>query len=195
MAKKADINLIPDDLKTQRKSVETKKVADLSSIVLLSLIAFVSVSVSLYNLKLKREVESYEKSVLKEQSQIKDLASLEEDASRLKGKFGAVAIILSKANRYSLLMDIISESTPREVVISNFSTALENRVMLSGNAQSYGDLARFILTILDQNLGGKFFSSVDLTSVNLDELSGRAKFSLVLYLKSSVLNTSAKIEK
>ena len=66
------------------------------------------------------------------------------------------------------------------MTITNFSTVGENKVGISGSAQSYVSLANFILTSMDPSFGGKIFNGADLTSVSLDEVTDGQNLPLFL---------------
>lgn len=187
MPKRSDINLIPTELRDQRKIEEVRKSFNFAGLGVFVILAVVSVAFFGYRIKLSNDLSFGEKSIKREQEKIKDLASIEQDAQRLKVKSDTVSKILKNQNRYSVLLDALAESTPKDVTISNFSTVGENKVGISGSAQSYVSLANFILTSMDPAFGGKIFNGADLTSVSLDEVTGRARFTLVFYLKSGVL--------
>ena len=187
MPKRPDINLIPTELRDQRKVEEVRKTFNFAGLGILIVLAVASLLVFGYRLKLDSDLENNEKLVTREQEKIRDLSGIEQDARRLKAKSEAADKIFQSQNRFSVLLDNLAESTPQDVTVTNFSTIEAGKVGISGNAQSYNSLANFILTALDQNYGGKIFNGADLTSVSLDEVTGRARFAMVFYLKSNVL--------
>lgn len=187
MPKRTDINLIPVELRDQRKNEEVRKSFNFLGLGFFVILAIISVAFFGYRIKLNRDLVSGDKSIKREQEKIKDLTTIEQDSRRLKIKSDTVSKIIKNQNRYSVLLDTLAESTPKDVTITNFSTVGENKVGISGSAQSYVSLANFILTSMDPSFGGKIFNGADLTSVSLDEVTGRAKFTLVFYLKSGVL--------
>lgn len=190
MPKRSDINLIPTELQEQRKLEEVRKSFNFAGLGFLVLVVLVSLVFLFYRLKLKNDQDNLERQITREQERIRDLSAIEQDANRLKAKSDIINKIFKSQNRFSTLMDRLSESTPQDVTITNFSTFGDNKVSLSGNSSSYVSLANFITTSLDQSFGGKVFNGADLTSVSLDELTGRAKFTLIFYIKSNVLNKS-----
>lgn len=187
MPKRLDINLIPTELQQQRRIEEVKKSFNFAGVSVFIVLSVISLAVFVYRLKLGADLSSTGNLIRREQGKIKDLSSVEQSAQSLKVKSEAISKILKGESRFSTLLDNLAESTPKDVVISNFSTIADNKVGVSGNAQSYVSLANFILTALDPNFGGKIFSGADLTSVSLDESTGRAKFAMVFYLKSNIL--------
>jgi len=187
MPKRPDINLIPTELRDQRKVEEVRKTFNFAGLGILIVLAVASILVFGYRLKLDADLKNNEKLVTREQEKIRDLSGIEQDARRLKAKSEAADKIFQNQNRFSILLDNLAESTPQDVTVTNFSTIEAGKVGISGNAQSYNSLANFILTALDQNYGGKIFNGADLTSVSLDEVTGRARFAMVFYLKSNVL--------
>lgn len=193
MPKRLDINLIPTELQQQRRVEEVRRSFNFVSLAFFIVLAVVSLAVFAYRVKLGANLSNMEKLVKSEQGKIRDLSSLEEDARRLKTKAEAIGQIIKGQSHFSVLLDNLAESTPADVSVVNLSTIATDKIGVSGSAQSYVSLANFILTALDPNFGGKIFSGADLTSVSLDESSGRARFALILYLKSKSLSSSASL--
>lgn len=182
-----DINLLPQDIKSKRREEKVKNSLGSFFLVLLiisGLLAFISstllVQANLSQNRIKNDIA-------KNQGKIKDLGIIESEAQRLDRKIMALGGIIAQRQRYSLLLTAIEKSIPYEISINNLATFAETKLSVSGFSASYQSLSHFITALLDPVLGGKVFSGADLTSASLDEVSGKIRFSLTLYLKAGGL--------
>lgn len=187
---KREINLLPSELKSERRAEKVK--GSLAGLFLLILIVTAAVSVVLFGVSLNFKIrqESLKKESQSVKGKIADLAVVELEASRLESKLQAINQILAEKNQYSVLLNSISESAPAEVTITSLSTFGDERVAVSGNVQSYATLSKLITSFLDPALGGKVFKSADLTGASLDEVSGKIKFSLTLHIVTKSLRSN-----
>jgi len=179
--------LLPVEVKEQKKTEKVKSsVGNLSLIFLLvaGIIAIASSSI-LINLKLTAKKQGAD--IQKAQEKIKDLTVVEAEATRLESKILSVSRIISTKNRYSVLLSSVSKASPSEAVITSLTTFGENKVSISGTVPSYLILSKFVSSLMDPASGGKFFSNADLTGASLDEISGKIRFSMILYLKKDAL--------
>jgi len=182
-----EINLLPVELKEKKKTEKVKtSLGNLSLVflVIAGLVAFGSSTV-LINLKLSGDKQT--KDILRVQEKIKDLAVVESEASRLESKILSISKIVSTKNKYSVLLSSVSKAAPSEVTITSMTTFGENKVSVSGTVQSYLVLSKFVTSLMDPGIGGKIFSNADLTGASLDDVSGKIRFSMVLYLKKDSL--------
>lgn len=186
MARK-DINLLPTELREQKKTEKVKSsLGNLSliSLVIVGIISFVTSAV-LINLKLTED--QLTKEAVRLEGKIKDLTIVESEASRLESKLFSIGKIIEQGNRYSILLSSVSKSSPDEITLTSLTTFGENKVSLSGTVQSYLVLSKFVTSLMDPGLGGKVFNNVDLTGASLDEVTGKIRFSMILYLKDKSL--------
>lgn len=186
MARK-DINLLPLELKEQKKTEKVKTSVGNIFLVSLGISGLIAIASSVILINLKLTGDKQLKETRRAQEQIKDLGVVETESSRLASKILSISRIISAKSKYSVLLSVISEASPGEVTITSLTTFGENKVSVSGTAQSYLVLSKFITSLMDPALGGKLFGNVDLTGASLDEISGKIRFSMVLYLKNDVL--------
>lgn len=182
-----DINLLPVELKEQKKTEKVKtSVGNLALVLLVvAVLAAIGSSVILINLKLMGNKQTQDSQ--KAQVKIKDLGVVEAEASRLGSKILSISNIISTKSRYSVLLSNVSKAAPSEATITSLTTFGENRVSVSGTVQSYLVLSQFVTSLMDPAIGGKLFSNVDLTGASLDEVSGKIRFSMILYVKKDAL--------
>ena len=178
-----DINLLPQDLKEQKKSEKIKKSLGNLSLLSLVVVGLITFASSAYLVRVKLTEATFKKDIVKTESEIKDLLLIEKEARRLESKINVVADVKESRSRYSLLLEALAKAVPGDVGITSLATFGASRVSVSGLSQSYLSLSRFITSALDPILGGKVFSSVDITAASLDEVTGKIRFSLVLYLR------------
>ncbi len=182
-----EINLLPQDVKAKNKEEKVKgSLGNLFLIVLviLGISSFVS-SALLVQANLTQN--NIKKGIARDTGKIKDLGIIEAEAQRLDKKIIALGDVVSKRKRYSALLLSIESSIPQEVNIGSLATFAEDKLSASGYSTSYTSLSHFILSLLDPSIGGKVFSAADLTSASLDDVSGKIRFSLTLYLKANGL--------
>lgn len=182
-----DINLLPVELKEQKKTEKVKTSLGNLSLILLVIAGLAAVVCSAVLINLKLTGDGQTKNSQRAQQQIKDLGVVESEASRLESKILSISRIISVKNRYSVLLSSVSKAAPSEATITSLTTFGENRVSVSGTVQSYLVLSKFVTSLMDPALGGKLFSNADLTGASLDEISGKIRFSMVLYLKKDAL--------
>lgn len=182
-----EINLLPQDVKAKHKEEKVK--SSLGKLFLILLIvsgalSFISsallVQANLSQNKIKEEIS-------RNNGKIKDLGIIEGEAQRLDKKIIALSTVVAHRQRFSLLLLAIGKSIPQEISINNLATFAEDKLSVSGFSASYQSLSNFITALLDSTLGGKVFAAADLTSASLDEVSGKIRFALTLYLKPNSL--------
>lgn len=182
-----EINLLPQDVKAKHKEEKVKSSLGGLFLVLLiisGVLAFVSsallVQANLSQNKTKEDITRIN-------GKIKDLGIIEGEAQRLDKKIIALGSVVAHRRRFSLLLSAIEKSIPQEISINNLATFAEDKLSVSGFSSSYQSLSHFITALLDPTLGGKVFAAADLTSASLDEVSGKIRFALTLYLKPNSL--------
>lgn len=182
-----EINLLPKELKEEKKVQKIRSSLGSLSLIFLILVAGLSFlsSALLVNLKLRQS--GLNKEMAQTSQKIRDLGVVESEAARLENKLSAANKIFEQKKLYSKLLGALSSAAPKEMIILSLSTFGENRVSLTGLAQSYFVLSQFIGALVDPASGGKVFAGADLTSASLDEVSGKIRFSMILYLKSDGL--------
>lgn len=182
-----DINLLPIEFTNERKRKERKKSLNIFAYIFLGICVFISSIVFLYHFLLTRSLKTLAVTVSKEEQKIKDLKVVEEEGIRLEVKNNALVDILKLQKKYSFLLDTISKSAPAGLKINSLVSSVADDVQVSGVADSYAILSRFLINLIDPEMGGSIFSSADLNSVNLDERVGGARFLMTLYLKKGSL--------
>lgn len=184
-----DINLLPQDLTDERKRLGRRKHVGVVGYFFLGFCLLLTLIVTAYTFILDRSLSALNKDLTKEADKITSYQALEEDAVRLEIKTEALSDIIITEKSYSLLLDVISRCSPQGFKISSLVASTTGEIQVSGLADSYVILSRFLINSLDPVQGGALFSSADLNSVNLDEKAGGARFLMTLYLKPNSLST------
>lgn len=182
-----DINLLPRELYVRRRRQEQKKTVNSLSVAFFVISLGLSAAAFLYMFFVSQSVKSVVAAVSQEEQKIANLKLLEEDAQRLEVKSNALYSILKSKKKYSYLLEILSKAAPSGVRVTSLGTAPTGEVQVAGLADSYAILSRFLLNVLDPQIGGVIFAAADLNSVNLDERVGGARFLTTFYLKEGSL--------
>lgn len=187
---KREINLLPSELKEERRAQKVKSSLGGISLIILAISVILAGSVWAISLNLKVHQKNLKKDSQTIQGKVSDLSVVDAEASRLQSKLLAIKQIIAERNQYSLLLETISKASPPEVAITSLSTYGDGRLSLNGDVQSYSTLSKLITSFLDPALGGSVFKSADLTGASLDEVSGKIKFSITLHVADKGLKKS-----
>lgn len=182
-----DINLLPKELKEQKQTEKVKTSLGNISMAIFGICAILAVLASVLLINFKLGSDKGTKDLARLQEKIKDLELVEGEANRLESKILSTSKIIAAKNKYSVLLTNFSKASPDEVVISSLTTFGDNKVSVSGTVQSYLVLSKFITSLMDPAIGGKVFGSADLTGASLDDVSGKIRFSMILYIKKDAL--------
>lgn len=183
-----EIELMPAEIRAEKRKKETKRIAILVSIAFLIISASLTAAVLAFYTVLLAELNSTKKSIETEKRKVETFKDTEIMAGRVHGKAEAIGTLLKAKNYYSTLFRTLSEVSPQDVTISNLSvTGGGGSVSVSGTAKSYIAVAKFLLVVVDPEKGGKLFDKAELTSVSLDDKSGEARFAVTLSLIKGAL--------
>lgn len=186
-----DINLLPSEITKERKRKQQKKSFNIIAYIFLGACVLVSGIIFLYHYFQVRTLQSLVSASKNEEQKIKDLRAIEEEGLRLEVKNTALGDILKLQKKYSYLLEMISKSAPTGLKINSLVSSVASDVQVSGVADSYAILSRFLINTIDPEMGGAIFTAADLNSVNLDERVGGARFLMTLYIKKGSLEAPA----
>lgn len=176
-----EIELMPAEIRAEKRKKETKRIAILVSIAFLIISASLTAAVLAFYTVLLAELNSTKKAIETEKRKVETFKDTEIMAQRVQSKAEAIGSLLKAKNYYSTLFRTLSEVSPQDVTISNLSVT-GGGVNVSGTAKSYIAVAKFLLVVVDPEKGGKLFDKAELTSVSLDDKSGEARFAVTLSL-------------
>jgi len=181
-----EIELMPAEVRAEKRKRETKRLAILVSIAFLIISASLTATVLAFYTVLLTEVNLTKRAVDAEEKKITSFEETENLAERVYRKAMAIEGVFKSRDNYSILFEVLAEILPQDVTISNLSVT-KNTISVSGTAKSYVAVAKFLLIVVEPEKGGKLFEKADLTSVSLDSKSGEARFAARLDLKMDIL--------
>lgn len=193
------INLIP---KEEQVEQQKQKVVKLSSVVaVFMLLIAISISGYFYNIqsKLHTQLKSHKAQIEDLRTQISAAKDIEVSARTLDARYKMLKGVYDSRILYSDLLVEIRKRIPVGVNLESFSlsTGVDNKlnmVSLSGNANDYNAVARFIETLSDKNFRDAnekykgLLTDVSLNSVTLDAAGSQVKFFLVVTYDPALLN-------
>jgi len=136
-------------------------------------------------------VLSIEDGIATQKNQVSKLADTENLIFSFSHRLGALDLILSSRQYYSLLITVLGRILPDYVVISDVSLD-KSQARLSGSALNFNSLASFISNVSLEGKGASTFSGAELTGTSLDKRSGAVNFSVNLSLKEGGLKNVSK---
>lgn len=184
---KLDINLVPQEITKQFRIKERRRSFNFLGIAAFGVILFLTGALLLVRITLNRSHRSLLVLKQQEERKIKDLQVVEGKALELERKVTSLGSIFEERRHYSYLLDVLSESTPEGVIATSLAVGLGSEIGLEGEADSYVALAKFLVSLLEEDLGGKLFSQMELKAAGLDERTGKIRFTLTLNLKEGGL--------
>lgn len=183
-----EINLVPSTAVKEHKAKEFRHTTNLVAFAFIGVLILASVGVTVLSIVTNRQRTAVDEAIKAEQRKITSFGNVESDAARLQRKINSLSSIIGDRSQYSQLLEILSESTPEGVTVVDLVASTSKKVDVSGEAQSYVALARFLLGVLDPEVGGQLFNEADLTSVSLDDKTRKARFVVTLYLREGALD-------
>lgn len=181
------INLLPSETAKKRSQEKVKKLSTLGALGVLVGISAVALGVFVFKLALSREVSSVKNEIENQKKQIVAQKPLELKAQTLGRKVENLDTIFTSTSHYSILLDMLLNIKPDEVVLTGISTTSPEKASLSGTASGYIGLAKFVRALSDPKAGGKLFKNAVLTSVSLDSQTAQVKFNLDLGVNKEAL--------
>lgn len=172
-----EIELIPKEVEATRERERKIRISRLVGFGFLGLsVLILALLLSLIGIQTVT-VNSIRRQISEKETRIGELATTEEKVVALTGKSDAMTQIFGGRSYYSILLEALEESIPSGVGVTGFSAGeTEATVGLSGETQSYIDLAKFLENLVDSEMGGSVFSQVALTSVTFDPATEKAEF-------------------
>jgi len=177
MMERREIELIPKELEEKREREKRLRTArfvgfgflGLSVLVTVLILSVVGAQTVLRD-NLLRQISGKE-------ARLSELASTEEKVVALADKNVALTRIFSGRSYYSILLEALEKSVPSGIEVTGLSASqAEATVELSGEIQSYTELAIFLRNLVDPGKGGSLFTQAALTSVTFDPTKGTALF-------------------
>lgn len=187
------INLLPLKVAKKQKTVRLVGKANYAGSILFSIFLLVAAGLGGYLFLLGRSLTSLTSQSDLLKVEINARSHLEQISDKLSAKSAALITVFNERQRFSYLLEVFSSVIPQGVTVTEFSTeGEEEKLAVSGTANDYPDLSRFLESAVSpETKGGDVFSQVDLTSVSLDDRTGKARFSVKITLKKDALKEPA----
>jgi len=190
-----DINLIPEELKNQKKKEGWLKKLFIGSMVFLFVSILLSGSLLVYKVALDGSLGDINSKNAVEEQKIASLKAAESKMSNLGEKLLFIQKVLDLRLGYSFLLKELGNILPSGVYLTNVTAASEDKAAIGGITSSYAMLSELVKNISDNaSLESSIFDYSEVTSVNLKEEADRIEFSMNVYLKKGALlyGTKAK---
>ena len=189
----ADINLIPQEEKTEQAKVKAVKSSTYVSIIIFLIVGAIGGYMFYQTNSISNRIKETENNIQSLRSDVVALAKIEISARNLGLRYSTLRDIMKTRTHHSLLMQEFDTRVPDTIDITTFGIGKENTINISGTGADYISIARFINNLLNEEfLGGnenlrKVFTDVSLNSVNLDSQTNNAKFFIVVTLDKELL--------
>ncbi|MCG2685801.1 PilN domain-containing protein [Candidatus Parcubacteria bacterium] len=181
-----DINLMPQEVLKTRRTARGTRAFTVVSIGIFIFCMLGAVAAFGYETFLLRTISNFQNLSQREITEIQSLEPVERAALILEQKSDILTKVFRERSFYSKLLERLSLEVPQDVVITDLAVVNPTQVGVSGEAQSYVALSKFLraLTSSEEDI----FDSAVLSSVSLDSQSGKAKFALSVYLVEGALS-------
>lgn len=178
---KKEINLLPQLVEESEREKKLKKILSIGSPIALVLYGILLVIIYIYwNIQVTGATEIKDK-ISNTQNTITTQKETESMYRGVKAKLGGVSIILNGHLNYATVLSHIEQIIPGEISLTSLNIKEDGTIEISLQSPNSALLTTFINSLLDQNVGGKYFSHASLTSLVLSK-DGSYLFSLNFHL-------------
>lgn len=187
------INLIPKQELEKQAEVKALNLSTIVSFVVLGLVSIISIYLLITTTSLKNQIKTLDSSIANLRSNIKSLSSIEIIARNLDKKHKVLSSIFKDRLYYSKLLEELNARKPSGVAIVDLNLRENNRLTISGKADTYILVAEFTNALVDKSFTNgnpllkDLFGEVVLNSVNLENKGGGVNFSINVDFKSQKL--------
>ena len=177
MIERREIELIPKELKETKKRSKLIRSTRLVGFGLLGISVLACVIGASVIGSQKVIAGRIQKQIAEKETRIAELNTIEEKLVLFAHKNSGLARIFGDRRYYSTLLDALKKSIPAGVTVTALATSSASNVVgLSGEINTYTELAAFMRDIIDPEKGGSLFTEISLTSVSFDPTTGLAQF-------------------
>jgi Tfp pilus assembly protein PilN len=182
----SDINLVPQEVQSEKRHSNRRRFLTVFSIAQLVVVVAVTVAIVLFIVSQKRAISSAQAQIDRETKLLSSQLSTIQLVKDIEIRSEALRDVLVKRIYYSRVLSAFPSFLPTGMSISQLTVNPTN-IRLTAKARSVVDIAKFLKVIIDPEQGGKFFSQVNLRSVNLDSGTGEANFLINLDIHEGLL--------
>ncbi len=179
------VNLIPDQEVQEQAQKKVVKLSSLFSILVLVVTSGVSAYFIYQTTDISKQIKSEDDKIASLRSQIQSMSSMEITARNLGKKYNSIKQLIQNRPYYSLLMEEFRTRKPSEIYIRNFTVLKENKIAITGQAQTYITITTFGNNLLAKEVPNGnpkltgLFKSIILNQVDLSQ-AGTVDFSMTI---------------
>lgn len=177
-----DINLLPEEEREKTAKERLKKRLNLTSVAVLIVTLLLLAGVFSYWGFLKRKETTVTDKIRDQESQLQSLTQVESFFRVFKAKSQAISQVFRTQKDFGETLSNFSQFVPNGVYLTDFLVGEDGNVKTSGVAANSQEFSNFILTLIDKEGGGKFYSQISVDSLSGAQ-EGGLKFGLSLSLK------------
>jgi Tfp pilus assembly protein PilN len=180
-----EINLLPQREYEFQKREQVQRWLYLASVVVLILELSAVIGVFGFLGIRSLEIEGLNKQIEDTKTAIQNLSSVESLQMTLKQKASKIASITQNQRRFDKALEKVTEVMPNGVRLSGIDISDHNELSTSGEAQNSAELSSFLLNLIDEEKGGKYFDEVNVNSLSR-VAGGLYDFGLNMKVKAEV---------
>lgn len=187
------VNLIPDQEVQEQTQKKVVKMSSLFSILVLVITSGISAYFIYSTTNLTKQVKDQDAKIASARSTIQSKAEIEITARNLAKKYKVLKDMLTSRTYYSLLLEEMKVRKPNEIYISNFSVLKDNKLAITGQAQTYINITTYANNLLSKDYSGGnpklsgLIKNIILTQVDLSQF-GTVDFSMTIDYDPTKLN-------
>jgi len=187
MVEKGKIELIPEEVIGEKKKEKVQRLANAGGVLFLIICALVTVGLLAVLSAQKSALSNVQKQVAAKQAELSSMVDMEKKIIGLDTKSSTLTSVLSERRYYSLLLDALEKSLSYGVSIVSLGIDSNNTIGITGEVQSYDNLAAFLRDAVDPEKGGSLFEEVILSSVNFSATGGAIQFNATISFPAEAL--------
>lgn len=177
-----DINLLPEEEREKTAKDRLRKRLNFTSVTVLLVTLLLLFGVFSYWGFLKRREAAVTEKIRDQEGQLQSLAQVESFFRVFKAKSQAISQIFKAQKDFGKTLSNFSQFVPNGVYLTDFSVGEDSNIKTSGVAANSQEFSNLILTLVDKDGGGKFYSQISVDSLSGAQ-EGGLKFGLSLSLK------------
>ncbi len=177
---------MPLETQQAQQKEDTQRQFTKISLVILGVFLLLTTSLVLYVWLQNRQIDKIHQAINKETTTVRSLAEIEVLGRTASARLEEIQKILKNNSHYSILLERIAQKVPPGVVVTDLTVIGPDRVSLSGEADGYLVIAKFVKAV---SLGeeGSIFKGVVVPEVKYDGQAGKARFVLDISLQEGAL--------
>jgi|GEM_PF-3702020 len=182
----SDFNLMPLEVQEARQKDKHQKTLNKGALFLFVVATIATVGVVFYEAYLQRKIAQTEQAIEQERKTLRSFQDLEVLVRNAAQRYNTLEVIYGQYPHYSLLLEKLALKVPSGVKVTDLAVISPEQVSLSGEAEGYLVIAKFVKA-LSLKEEGTIFAGVTVPRVSFDGQAGLARFSLNISLVQGAL--------